>query len=174
MLEAFRRRLADDLDGWRRDIDEAGRSLVAAGVYPDGDAYRREVAAYTAQLLTTVSAMDGDISPDEMLAMLFAGQDGVASPRDYFATIEAMQHDLLHRSESLETIPTFLDRAAEHDAVHGTDLAATTTAALLGLAAGVTVADRAANASERLFLDGYRLQLAAFLRDRGLVYDPTG
>ncbi len=168
MLESFRRRMADDLDGWCRILDEAGAVLVAAGVYPGVDAYRREVAAYTAHLLATVAAMDGDISPDEMLAMLFAGMGGVSTPEDYFAAIEGMQHELMHRAEALDDVPLFLKRAADHDRTRGTALAATVAEALLGMAETVMVADLADDASERLFLRGYRLQLDAFLGERGL------
>ena len=172
MLESFRRRMADELEGWCRAIDDAGGTLVAAGAYPSLDAYRREVAGYTAHLLTTVAAMDGDISPDEMLAMLFAGMGGVSSPQDYFGAIEGMRHELLHRSEALEDIPLFLERAADHDLARGTSLAATVADALLGMAETVMVADLADDASERLFLDGYRLQFARFFEERGIERFP--
>ncbi|HYO30812.1 MAG TPA: hypothetical protein VER37_09570 [Thermomicrobiales bacterium] len=172
MLESFRRRMADELEGWRRVIDDAGRTLVDAGAYPSLDAYRREVAGYSAHLLTTVAAMDGDISPDEMLAMLFAGMGGVSSPQQYFGAIEGMQHQLLHRSEALEDIPLFLERAADNDLAQGTALAATVTDALLRMAETVMVADLADDASERLFLDGYRLQLARFFEERGIERRP--
>jgi hypothetical protein len=168
MLESFRRRMAEDLEEWCRTLDDAGARLVAAGAYPTIDAYRREVAAYIAHLLAMVAAMDGDISPDEMLAMLFAGLGGVSTAQDYFGAIEGMQHDLMHRSEALDEPPLFLERAADHDLAHGTALAATLVDALLGMAEAVVVADLAADASERVFLLGYRRRLAAFLDERGV------
>ncbi len=116
--------------------------------------------------------MDGDISPDEMLSMLFAGLGGVSTAEEYFGAIEGMRHELTHRSEALDDPPLFLERAANHDLAHGTTLAAALAEALLGMAETVMVADLAADASERLFLLGYRHRLDAFLEERGVEAGP--
>ncbi|MFM9105413.1 MAG: hypothetical protein ACKOWF_01785 [Chloroflexota bacterium] len=168
MLEAYRRQVADYLETQRRTLDDAGRTLVADERFRTMDVYQRDVAVYVYHLFATMAAMDGDISPDEMLVMLFGGVGGIQSAAEYFDAIETIQDDLRNHSEYLDDIPEFLEAAAAYDSVHGSSLAATLAASLKGMAAVMMRADLREDASERLFLERLRSQLDGFLANAGL------
>lgn len=167
-LETYRREIADYLAVENRVIDDTGRLLVSDRRYPGIDAYRREVTLYVYHLCLTMAAMDGDISPDEMLAMLFTGLGGVASTDEYFDTVASMQNDLMAHSEYLDQIPPFLDLAAAYDAENGTSLAFDLASSLRGMARAIMIADRHEDDSERLFLERYERLLDRFLERAGL------
>lgn len=172
MLEAYRRQVADYLETQRRMLDDAGQLLVADQRFRTMDVYQRDVAVYVYHLFATMAAMDGDISPDEMLVMLFGGVGGIQSAIEYFDAIETIQDDLLNHGEYLDDIPEFLEAAAAYDAAHRTSLAATLAASLQGMAAVMMRADLKEDASERLFLERLRRQLEDFLEREGLPASP--
>ena len=174
MLEAYRRQVADYLESQRQTLDEAGQLLVAGEYFRTMDVYQRDVAVYVYHLFATMAAMDGDISPDEMLVMLFGGVGGIASAQEYFEALQTIQDDLEAHSEYLDDIPEFIEHAAAYDAVHGTTLATTLSASLLGMAAAMMRADLKEDASERLFLERLRGQLDGFLGGSGLPESAEG
>lgn len=174
MLEAYRRQVADYLATQRNMLDDAGRLLVSDQRFRTMDVYQRDVAVYVYHLFATMAAMDGDISPDEMLVMLFGGVGGIQSASEYFDAIETIQDDLRNHSEYLDDIPEFIEHAAAYDAEHGTTLATTLAASLRGMAATMMRADLKEDASERLFLDRLTGQLDRFLAEAGLPESVEG
>jgi hypothetical protein len=174
MLEAYRRQVADYMDTQRQTLDEVGRVLVSDQRFRTMDVYQRDVAVYVYHLFATMAAMDGDISPDEMLVMLFGGLGGIESAREYFDAIEMIQDDLKNHSDYLDDIPEFLEQAAAYDVEHGTSLATTLVASLRGMAASMMHADLKEDVSERLFLERFRAQLDRFLENEGLPASDEG
>lgn len=163
MMESYRRETARFLDQLNEAVAAVGDALVAGGEYPDQEAFNRDLALYTYLLFATVAGMDGDISPDEMLVMLFQGMGGFTTSGEYFAAVETLQRDLERYSEMLDQPPAFLERAVAHDRAHGTKLAPLLAEALLGMAEAVALADFSEDASERLFLERYRRQMSRYL-----------
>jgi hypothetical protein len=173
MLESYRRQIAEYLEEQRRTLDDAGRLLVSDQRFRTMDVYQRDVAVYVYHLFATMAAMDGDISPDEMLLMLFGGIGGIQSTEEYFGAVEAIKDDLKQHSEYLDDVPEFLEQAAAYDSEHGTTLATTLAASLQGMAAAMMRADLKEDASERLLLTRLKLQLNGFLESAGLPTEPV-
>ncbi len=163
MLEAYRRETARFLGHLNAAVAAAGDALVADGRYQDQETFNRDVALYTYLLFATVAGMDGDISPDEMLVMLFQGMGGFTTSEEYFAAVETLQRDLERYSEMLDEPPAFLEQAVAYDRAHGTKLAPLLAEALLGMADAVALADFSEDASERLFLERYRRQMSRYV-----------
>ncbi len=163
MLEGYRRETARFLDQLNAAVAVAAAALVADGQYADHEAFNRDLALYTYLLFATVAGMDGDISPDEMLVMLFQGMGGFTTGDEYFAAVETLQRDLERYSEMLDAPPAFLERALAHDRAHATKLAPLLAEALLGMADAVALADFSEDASERLFLERYRRQMSRYV-----------
>lgn len=174
MLEAYRRQVADYLETQRKTLDEAGRLLVSDQRFRTMEVYQHDVAVYVYHLFATMAAMDGDISPDEMLVMLFGGVGGIQSGSEYFDVLETIKDDLRNHSDYLDDIPEFIEHAAAYDAEHGTTLATTLAASLRGMAAAMMRADLNEEASERIFLDRLRVQLDTFLESAGLPESSEG
>jgi hypothetical protein len=169
MLEAYRRQTAHYLDLLNETMAEAAQALVDAGAYPAMDDLLADYASYLTGLFATVAAIDGDVSPDEMVVMLFQGLERYASGDDYLAAVRNLRLQALRGPEELVEIPRFLEAAAACDARFGTTLAADLVEALLGMAESVAGADFRTHPAELRFLDGYAALLQGFLRERGLT-----
>lgn len=172
MLEAYRRQTAHLLDVLNERLAEAAQALVESGAYPSMDALLSDYSSYLTGLFATVAGIDGDVSPDEMVVMLFQGLEQFGTGDDYLAAVRRIERRAAHGPEQLLEIPRFLRAAADCDRRFGTAIAADIVNALLGMAESVATADFRTHPAEARFLDGYSSLLEGFLREAGL--DPDG
>lgn len=171
MLEAYRRQTAQFLDTLNELLADAAQVLVDDGAYPRMDDLLAEYSAYITDLFATVAGVDGDISPDEMVVMLFQGLEQFGGGDEYLAGVRRMQRQAARGPEALLEVPRFLRVAAARDRRTGSAFAADMVNALLGMAESVATADFRTVPAEQRFLDGYARLLHGFLRGEGLEPD---
>lgn len=174
MREAYRRQTATFLDLLNERMAEAAQAIVDSGAFPSMDELLADYAGYLTGLFATVANVDGDISPDEMVVMLFQGLERFATGDDYLAAVRRLERRARHGPDELLRVPRFLDAAAACDRRFGTAAAADLVNALLGMADSVAAADFRLHPAEERFLAGYETLLTGFLRDAGLAGDADG
>lgn len=168
MLEAYRRQTAQFLDTLNELLAESAQVLVDGGAYPGMDELLADYSAYLTGLFATVAAIDGDISPDEMVVMLFQGLEQFPSGDEYLAAVRRLDRQAALGPDDLLRIPRFLRAAAASDRRSGTTVAADLANALLGMAESVATADFRTHPAEARFLEGYARLLHDFLAAEGV------
>jgi hypothetical protein len=169
MLDAYRRQTAHVLDLLNETMAEAALALIDAGAYASMDDLLADYSSYLSGLFATVAGIDGDISPDEMVVMLFQGLERFASGDDYLAAVGRLRAQADRGPQELLRVPRFVEAAAIADGRFGTTIAADLVEALLGMAESVAGADFRTHPNEERFLIGYAELLHGFLRERGLA-----